>query len=63
MTRFHREGFLEEHVLFHLGFYPWGCMICKRRLHMRTRGPVQQKTSHNYMPTFYPLREPLRAHK
>jgi len=60
MTRFHREGFLEERVLVHFGLFPWGCMICKRRLLMRTRGELKQKTIQHYTGTSMPLRPSMQ---
>jgi len=56
MTRFHREGFLEERVLVHFGYFPWGCMICKRRLLMKARGELKQKTIQHFTGTSMPIR-------
>jgi predicted RNA-binding Zn-ribbon protein involved in translation (DUF1610 family) len=38
ISRVQRYGFLEKKILCHLGFFPWECSICRRRIRVKTRG-------------------------
>ena len=36
--RLNRKGFMERTVLPHLGFFPWECALCRRKVVLRTDG-------------------------
>ncbi|HEY5328415.1 MAG TPA: hypothetical protein VIJ79_00910 [Acidobacteriaceae bacterium] len=36
--RLNRKGFMERKLLPFLGFYPWECALCRRKVVLRTDG-------------------------
>jgi hypothetical protein len=37
LSRTKRAGFLEEHIFSYIGYYPWLCSGCKRRILLKKR--------------------------
>ncbi len=40
-----RIGFLEEKVFSAMGYYPWECSACRKRLMLKSRGQIRRKRS------------------
>ncbi len=38
LRRLNRAGFVERQVLPLLGYYPWECALCRRKVFLRTDG-------------------------
>jgi hypothetical protein len=36
--RVNREGFLQQVVYPYFGFYPWECVMCRRKVYFRDEG-------------------------
>jgi hypothetical protein len=36
--RVNREGFLQRAVYSYFGFYPWECVMCRRKVYYRDEG-------------------------
>ncbi len=45
--RLNRKGFMERKVLPYLGFFPWECALCRRKVVLRTDGfkPASKPTA------------------
>jgi len=45
LVRMKRSGFLEKHVLWRLGRFPWECNLCKQRVQLTVREEAKAKPS------------------
>jgi hypothetical protein len=45
LSRVKRQGFLENKFLSRLGYFPWECATCRRRIRVKTRGWTKPDSS------------------
>jgi len=38
MRRINRVGLLQRYVLTYFGYFPWECVLCRRRVFLRDNG-------------------------
>ena len=43
--RLNRQGFLERRILPLVGFFPWECSLCRKKIFLRTNGRQVSTTS------------------
>jgi hypothetical protein len=38
LRRLNRTGFVEREILYAFGFFPWECVLCRRKFYRRDNG-------------------------
>ena len=55
--RVNRNGFLQHRVLTKLGYFPWECILCRRRIFFRDDGRRALQPAASHSPAAVPSRE------